>query len=152
MRHAMLSSNAVSMPVNRSSYTITPSAPRATSSSKAWWIYPLTDPRPLWQLMNPLPIPLLLPIKHGIFVLRSHLRLRWHLLFPPLQLGCRLHVVLLEGIVDGRYNIVDETEAFALTALLGGGETPGYFPEETSRERGACPKSSEHDFTVVVMK
>ena len=78
--------------------------------------------------MDPLPIPLLLAIKHCIFILRSHLRLRRHLLFPPLQLGCGLHVLLLEGTVDGGYYIVDKTETFALTALLGVGETPGDFP------------------------
>lgn len=78
--------------------------------------------------MNRLSIPLLLAIKNGIFVLRSHLRLRRHLLFPPLQLGCRFHVLLLEGIVDSCYYIVDKAEAFALTALLGVGKTPGYFP------------------------
>lgn len=78
--------------------------------------------------MNTLAIPPLLAIKHGVFILWPHLRLRRHLLFPPLQFGCRPHVVLLEGIVDSRYYIVDETEAFALTALLGDGKTPGYFP------------------------
>ena len=78
--------------------------------------------------MNPFPIPLLFAIKYGIFILRSHLRLCGHLLFPPLQLGCRLHAMLLEGIVDCRYNIVDQAKAFALTALLGGRETPGYLP------------------------
>lgn len=83
--------------------------------------------------MNPLPIPLLLAIKHRIFILRSHLRLRWHLLFPPLQLCCGLHIFLLEGIVDSRYYIVDKAKAFPLPALLRGGETPGYFPM-----RGDC--------------
>lgn len=80
--------------------------------------------------MNSLTIPLLLPIKHRIFILGSHLRLRRHLLFPPLQLRCRLHVLLLEGIVNGCYDIVDKTKAFALAALLRVGETPGYFPVE----------------------
>lgn len=78
--------------------------------------------------MDPLPIPLLLPIKHRILVLRPHLRLRRHLLLPPLQLHRRLHMLLLERAVDGRDHVVDETEAFALTALLGGGEAPGDFP------------------------
>lgn len=78
--------------------------------------------------MNALPIALFLPIKHRIFILRPHLRLRWHLLFPPLQLHCRFHLLLLEGIVNGCYDIVNETKAFALTAFLGGGEAPGYFP------------------------
>ena len=80
--------------------------------------------------MNPLPIPLLLPIKHRILILGSHLRLRRHLLFPPLQLRCGLHVLLLEGVVNGCYDIVDETKAFALAALLGVGEAPGYLPVE----------------------
>ena len=75
--------------------------------------------------------------------------------------------MLLEGIVDSRYYIVDKTKAFALTPLLGGGETPGYFPmrgrllarlkrqrgvevpEETSGERGACPEGTEHDLTII---
>ena len=70
----------------------------------------------------------LLAIKHCIFILRSHLRLRRHLLFPPLQLCCRSQIVFLERIVDCCYYIVDETEAFALAALLGDGETPGSFP------------------------
>ena len=78
--------------------------------------------------MNPLPIMPLFAIKHCIFILWPHLRLRRHLLFPPLQLRCRSHVILLERIVDGCYYIVDETEAFALAALLGDGKTPGYFP------------------------
>ena len=145
------------MPVNHSSRTIAPIVPRATTSSKARWIDPLTDPRPLWQFyqqhqsvvvaltsfikcpenaaptVNPLAITLLLAIKHGIFILRSHLRLRWHLLFPPLQLRRRLHIVLLEGIVDSRDYIVDKAKAFPLTALLGGGEAPGYLPM-----RGDC--------------
>lgn len=125
--------------------------------------------------MDSLPIPLLLPIKHRIFILRSHLRLRRHLLLPPLQLGCRLHVLLLEGIVDGLNYVVHKTKAFALTALLGGGETPGYFPvrerllvgheitsglwmgmgryvpEEASGERGSYPKGTEHDSKVAEM-
>lgn len=50
MRHAMLSSNAVCMPVNHSSRNTPPIARRTTTSSKARWIYPLTDPRPLGQL------------------------------------------------------------------------------------------------------
>ena len=50
MRHAMLSSNAVCVPVNQSSRNIHPIARRTTTSSKAWWINPLTDPRPLRQL------------------------------------------------------------------------------------------------------
>lgn len=78
--------------------------------------------------MNPLPIPLLLPIKHRILVLRPHLPLRQHLLLPPLQLHRRLHLLLLERAVNGRDHVVDETEAFALAALLRGGESPGYFP------------------------
>ena len=78
--------------------------------------------------MDALPIALFLPIEHRIFILRSHLRLRWHLLFPPLQLHCRFHLLLLEGIVNGCYDIVDETKAFTLTALLGGGEAPRDFP------------------------
>ena len=78
--------------------------------------------------MNALPIRLRFPVKHCVFVFRSHLRLCWHLLFPSLQIGCRLHVVLLEGVIDGGYYIVDQTEAFALTAFLGSGEAPGYFP------------------------
>lgn len=36
--------------------------------------------------MNPLPIPLLLPIKNGIFILRPHLLLPRHLRLPPLDL------------------------------------------------------------------
>ena len=83
--------------------------------------------------MNALPIPLLLPIKHGIFILRPHLRLRRHFLFPPLQLRRGLHVVSLERIVNSFDHIVNETQTFALTALLGGGKTPGYFPA-----RGDC--------------
>ena len=78
--------------------------------------------------MDPLPIMPLLAIKHCIFILRPHLRLRQHLLFPPLQLRCRSHVVFLERIVDRCDYIVDETEAFALAALLGDRQTPGYFP------------------------
>ena len=78
--------------------------------------------------MNALSITLLFPIKHSIFILRSHLRLRWHLLFPSLQISRRLHVILLEGVIDGSYDLVDEPKAFALTAFLGSGEAPGYFP------------------------
>ena len=80
--------------------------------------------------MDPLAIPLLLAVEHGVFVLGPHLRLRRHLLFPPLQFRRGAHVVPLEGVVDGRDYVVDETEAFALTALLGNGETPGDFPIE----------------------
>ena len=71
---------------------------------------------------------LLLAIKHCIFILWSHLRLRRHLVLPPLQLRRGAQVVLFECIVDCCYHVVDETEAFALTALLGNGETPGDFP------------------------
>ena len=78
--------------------------------------------------MNPLPVMPLFPIKHCVFILGPHLRLRRHLLFPPLQPRCRSHVVLLERIVDRCYHVVDETEAFALAALLGDGKTPGSFP------------------------
>ena len=78
--------------------------------------------------MNALSITLLFPIKHSIFILRSHLRLRWHLLFPSLQIDRRLQVILLEGVVDGSYYLVDQPKAFALTAFLGSGEAPGYFP------------------------
>ena len=70
----------------------------------------------------------LLAIKHCIFILRPHLRLRRHLLFPSVQLRRRGHVVLLERIVDRRDYIVDVSEAFALAPLLGDGETPGDFP------------------------
>ena len=78
--------------------------------------------------MDPFPIMPLFAIKHCIFILRSHLRLCRHLLFPPLQPRCGSHVVLLERIVNRCYYIVDKTEAFALAALLGDGKTPGYFP------------------------
>ena len=78
--------------------------------------------------MNALSIPLRFPIKDCVFIFRSHLRLCRHLLFPPLQIGCRLHTMFLEGVIDGRYYIVDKTKAFALTAFLGSGETPGDFP------------------------
>lgn len=71
--------------------------------------------------MNPLAIPPLLAIKHCVFILRPHLRLRRHLLLPPLQFRRRPHVVLLEGVVYRRYDVVDETEPFALTPLLGRG-------------------------------
>lgn len=46
------------------------------------WIQPLTHPRPLGQLMHPLPIPSHLLIKHCIFILWQHLRLRRHLGLP----------------------------------------------------------------------
>ena len=78
--------------------------------------------------MDPLPIMPLLAIKHCIFILRPHFLFRRHLLLPPLQLRCRFHVVLLERIVDRCYYVIDQTEAFALAALLGDGETPGSFP------------------------
>ena len=78
--------------------------------------------------MNPLAIALLLAIKHGVFILWSHLRLRGHLVLPALQLDGGGEAVLLEGAVDGRDDGVDEAEAFALAALLGRGETPGDFP------------------------
>ena len=154
VRHAMLSSNALHMPSIKPLCAKFPASPRFPCSSKARWIYPLTDPRPLRQLyqrhqsavnflslstipplpenglltMNSLPIMPLFAIKHCIFILWPHLRLRRHLLFPPLQLRYRSHVVLLERIVDRCYYIVDKTEAFALAALLRDGKTPGYFP------------------------
>ena len=152
VRHAMLSSNSLRMPPIKPLCAELPTSHGSPYSSKARWIYPLTDPRPLRQLyqrhqsavifleslttaqendlltMNPLSIMSLLAIKHCIFILRPHLRLRRHLLFPPLQLRRRCHVVLLERIVDRCDYIVDETEAFALAALLGDGETPGDFP------------------------
>ena len=45
-------------------------------------IHPLTNPRPLRQLMHPLPIPLRLAIKHRILVPRQHFRFGGHLRFP----------------------------------------------------------------------
>ena len=152
VRHAMLSSNALRMPSFKPLCVKSQVSPKFPCSSKARWIYPLTDPRPLRQLyqrhqsaiifpsllttpqeyivrtMNSLPITPLFAIKHCIFILWSHLRLCRHLLFPPLQLRRRLHIVFPERIVDRCYYVVDETEAFALAALLGDGETPGYFP------------------------
>lgn len=151
MRHAMLSSNAACMPFNRvlfPSPNLLPfSHPHQKPGGLILWLTLVhfgnsisTTSQPLHYhpcypmslkispTMNAFPIPLLLPIKHCIFILRSHLRLRWHLLFPPLQLRCRLHVVFLEGVVNSGDYIVNKTKAFALAALLGGGKTPGYFP------------------------
>ena len=82
--------------------------------------------------MNALSIRLRFPIKDCVFIFRSHLRLCWHLLFPSLQIRCGLHIIFLEGVIDGRYYIVDQTKAFALTAFLGSGETPRYFPVNRS--------------------
>ena len=131
MRHAISFSDATCIALIHFPYTMF-SICRSHSSSKARRIYPLTDPRPLRQLyhrhqlavkfspsnhqhpkrkpsptMNALSIPLRFPIKDCVFILRSHLRLCWHLRFPPLQIGCRLHVLFLEGVVDGSYYIVD---------------------------------------------
>jgi len=78
--------------------------------------------------MYPLPIPLHLPIKHSILILGPHLGLSGHFLLPALQRGRAGHVVFLEGGVHGRDDAVDHAEAFALAALLVGGEAPGDFP------------------------
>ena len=151
MRHAMSFSDAICIALIHFPCTMF-SICRSLSPSKARWIYPLTDPRPLRQLyqrhrlavvfltssyrypkrrsptMNAFSIPLRFPIKDCIFIFRSHLRLCWHFLFPPLQFCCRLQTMLLKGIINGRYDIVDQTKAFALTPFLGSGETPRYFP------------------------
>lgn len=79
--------------------------------------------------MHPLPISLLLPIKHRILILWPHLPLRRHLLLPPFEIPRRIHICPLERCVDGCDHVIDEAEAFALATLLGGGEAPGYFPE-----------------------
>lgn len=81
--------------------------------------------------MYPLPIPLLLPIKNRIFILRPHLLLPRHLRLPPLNL---LHgtPLLLQRRVHARNDAVDSTQAFALTGFLVGGETPGDFPGKCS--------------------
>lgn len=42
--------NSICTPVNQSSRTIPLISFRTPSPSKAWGIYPLTNPRPLWQL------------------------------------------------------------------------------------------------------
>ena len=73
------------VPYNTADYLL------SVHKSESRWIYPLTDPRPLGQLYRspsapsqsqslmmqkltvyPLPIFLLLPIKHGVFIFRSH--------------------------------------------------------------------------------
>lgn len=73
-------------------------------------------------------VSLFLPIKHRIFILRPHFPFRRHLLFPPLHILHRFNVLLLERTVHHRYNVIDESQSFALTALLGVGEAPWNFP------------------------
>lgn len=79
--------------------------------------------------MNPLPIPLLLPIKNGIFILRPHLLLPRHLRLPPLDLFQRAPL-FPQGGIDGGDDGVDGAEAFALAGFLRRGEPEGEFPVE----------------------
>ena len=65
------------------------------NTSKPRRVQPLAHPRPLRQLMYPLPVLPLLLIEDCILVLRQHLLLRRHLRLPPLyQLDRALHLRL----------------------------------------------------------
>jgi len=77
--------------------------------------------------VNPLPIPLRLPVKHRILILRHHLLLLGHLGLPSLYRFAELAGLCKRG-VDGRDHIIDHAQAFALTSFLGGGKAPGDFP------------------------
>lgn len=77
--------------------------------------------------MNPLPIPLCLPVKHRVLVPRHHLLLLRHLSLPSFY-GFTDLPRLGERRVDGRDHVVDHAQAFALAGFLGGGEAPGDFP------------------------
>lgn len=79
--------------------------------------------------MNPLPIPLLLPIKNCIFILRPHLLLPRHLRLPPLDLLQRAPLFPERSIEGGDYG-VDGAETFALAGFLRRGEAEGDFPVE----------------------
>lgn len=70
--------------------------------------------------MNPLTIPLFLPIKKGVFILGSHLVLARHLRLPSLKGFCA-GVLFREGGVDGGYDCVDGAEAFPLARFLRSG-------------------------------
>lgn len=77
--------------------------------------------------MDPLPIPLLLPVKNRILIPRSHLVLARHFLLPPLDTLRRL-AQFPQRAVHGRDDGVHEPQAFALARFLGGGQAPGDFP------------------------
>lgn len=79
--------------------------------------------------MHPLPIPLLLPIKHRILIPRLHLRLRRHLILPPLH-ALRHQSLARESGIERRNDGVDGAQAFALARFLWGGEAEGDFPVE----------------------
>jgi len=77
--------------------------------------------------MYPLPIPLLLPIKDGVFVLRYHLLLARHLRFPSLDGFCGKTLFCQCCVEDGDYGI-NSAETFTVTRFLRAGEAPGDFP------------------------
>lgn len=77
--------------------------------------------------MHTLPIPLLLPIKNRIFILRHHLLLARHLRFPPLDGFCG-QAGFCQRVVEDGDDGVDGAEAFTVTRFLRAGEPPGDFP------------------------
>ncbi len=77
--------------------------------------------------MNPLPIPLLLPIKDRIFILRPHLLLPRHLHFPSFHLLQSIPL-FTEGVIDHGDDGVDGAETFALAGFLRGGQAEGDLP------------------------
>ena len=79
------------------------------------------------RTVNAFPVFLLLAIEDRIFIFRQHLLFPRHFLVPSLQV-LRRHPFPAEGAIEGRDDVVDKAKAFALPALLHGGESPRYFP------------------------
>ena len=77
--------------------------------------------------MNSLPVSLHFPVEDCVFVLGQHLLLGRHLHLPAVHL---LHAQPrpCQRIVKGRNNVVDVSEALALSVLLVAGEAPWNFP------------------------
>ena len=77
--------------------------------------------------MHALPITLLLPVEHSIFILGQHLLLCWHLGLPPLD-GLHAHAFISQRVVNRGDYFVDSAETLALACFAGSGEAPGDFP------------------------
>lgn len=97
--------------------------------------------------MNALSVLLLLPIKHGIFILWQHLLLRRHLRLPPLN---RLQSLspLRQRSVQRRYHAIHRPQSQPVSPLLKFGQPPGDLPQKTARERIRSAEWAEHNVVV----